>query len=184
METETIINVVGTVVLIALLGLYLFVLVPLHRRSERFRRWVNYGLFLWFGSIVSIAILLIGWESVNGQHSRPPQSVIWATLSAGPIILVLWRTGIASGIWLRLPVSLTNGLAAAGRSTARATNAVFDVFAAMSSAAIVLILWIAGIVVLAGMGYLLFVGASKLPVSIAILIGALIIAGAVSSRNR
>src|SRR3546814_1848642 len=43
METGTIINVVGTVVLIALLGLYLFVLVPLHRRSERFRRWVNYG---------------------------------------------------------------------------------------------------------------------------------------------
>src|SRR3546814_4649255 len=34
METETIINVVGTVVLIALLGLYLFVLVPLHRSEE------------------------------------------------------------------------------------------------------------------------------------------------------
>src|SRR3546814_13507677 len=81
METETIINVVGTVVLIALLGLYLFVLVPLHRRSERFRRWVNYGLFLWFGSIVAIAILVIGWEAMHGQYSRPPQSVICATRS-------------------------------------------------------------------------------------------------------
>lgn len=184
METETIINVVGTVVLIALLGLYLFVLVPLHRRSERFRRWVNYGLFLWFGSIVAIAILVIGWEVLHGQHSRPPQSVIWATLSVGPIILILWRTGIASGIWRRLPTPLTNGIAAAGRSTARATNATFDVFAAMSSAAVMLILWVAGIVVLGGIAYLLFVGASKLPVSIAILIGALIIAGAASSRTR
>lgn len=184
METETIINVVGTVVLIALLGIYLFVLVPLHRRSERFRRWVNYGLFLWFGSIVAIALLVIGWESIYGRHSRPPQSVIWAALLLGPIILFLWRTGIASGIWRRLPTPLTNGLAAAGRGTARATNVTFEVFATMSSAAIMLIVWIAGIVVLAGVGYLLFIGASKLPVSIAILIGALIIAGAVSSRTR
>src|SRR3546814_8239388 len=87
-------------------------------------------------------------EAMHGQYSRPPQSVIWATLSVGPIILILWRTRIASGIWRRLPTPLTNALAAAGRGTARATNATFDMFAAMSSAAIMLILWISGIVVL------------------------------------
>src|SRR3546814_14968916 len=98
---------------------------------------------------------------MHGQYSRPPQSVIWATLSVGPIILILWRTRIASGIWRRLPTPLTNALAAAGRGTARATNATFDMFAAMSSAAIMLILWISGIVVLCWIAYLLVVGAPK-----------------------
>src|SRR3546814_16218918 len=65
------------------------------------------------------SILVIGWEAMHGQYSRPPQSVIWATLSVGPIILILWRTRIASGIWRRLPTPLTNALAEAGRGTAR-----------------------------------------------------------------
>src|SRR3546814_1391659 len=108
------------------------------------------------------SILVIGWEAMHGQYSRPPQSVIWATLSVGPIILILWRTRIASGIWRRLPTPLTTALAASGRGTARATNATFDMFAALRSAGIMLILWTSGIVVLCGIAYLLVVGASTL----------------------
>lgn len=184
METETLINVVGSAVLIALAGLYFFVLVPLHRRSERFRRWVTYGLFLWFGSIVAMAVLAISWEAMHGRYTRPPGEIILATLSLGPMILIVWRTGAAASIWRWLPEPLTDGLATAGRTSASATNALFAVFAALSSAAFMAFLWIAGFAVLAGLAYLVFEGAAKLPVSIAILIGALIIAGAVSSRSR
>lgn len=184
METETLINVVGSVVLIALLVVYLFVLIPLYRRSERFRRWVGYGLFLWFGSIIAIFVLMMIWETLHGKHARPPTNAILTMLSVGPIILVAWRTGAAAHIWRWLPTHLTNGLETAGRTTASGTSAVFAVFAALSSATFTAILWIIGLAILAGLAYLVFAGASKLPVSIAILIGALIVAGAISSRNR
>jgi hypothetical protein len=183
METETLINVVGSAVLIALLALYFFVLVPLHRRSERFRRWVTYGLFLWFGSIVAIFVLMMIWETLHGKHARPPTNAILTMLSIGPIILIAWRTGVAASVWRWLPQPLTDGLETAGRTTANATNAIFAVFAALSSAAFMALLWIAGFAVVAGLAYLIFVGAAKLPVSIAVLIGALIIAAAIASRK-
>lgn len=119
-----------------------------------------------------------------------------------------WLVAMPVTLWVALgllwPTGLSAGTRRLGRTLSKPYNAlwvpyvaepiewvverVFDRFVlplvgGVLKLALHLVGWIVGIAIVVGIGWLIFAGMAALPVSIAIIIGALIIAGAVASRR-